>query len=53
MPKLYLNNETQVPTANFENLKPRPHVISALLNYSKSLKVNTLKNGKKVVLNLN
>jgi hypothetical protein len=53
MPKLYSNNEIQVPTSNFENLKPRAHVISTLLNYSKALKVNTLKNGKKVVLNLN
>jgi hypothetical protein len=53
MQKLYLNNQPQVSNSNFENLKPRLHVINNLLNYSKSLQVSTMKNGKKVALNLN
>jgi len=53
MQKLYLKNNSQVVTSNLENLKPRPHVITNLLNYSKSLQVSTMTNGKKVALNLN
>jgi hypothetical protein len=54
MPKLYSKNETVVQnTISSENLKPRLHVINTLLNYSKSLQVNTMKNGRKVALNMN
>jgi len=54
MPKLYLKNETLVQSSNSnENLKPRQHIIDTLLNYSKSLEINTMKNGKKVALILN
>lgn len=53
MPKLYSKHETLVHVTNSETLKPRPHVIANLLNYSKSLQVETMKGGKKVALNLN
>lgn len=54
MPKLYSKNETSVQLNQSENnLKPRLHVINALVNYSKSLQVKTMKNGKAVALNLN
>jgi hypothetical protein len=54
MQKLYLKHETQVQSAiTAESTKPRQHVITALLNYSKSLQVHHMKSGKKVALNMN
>ncbi len=54
MQKLYSKHETQVQSTNVtENTKPRPHVITALLNYSKSLQVHEMKSGKKVATTLN
>ncbi|MFN5832069.1 MAG: hypothetical protein ACK46R_15080 [Bacteroidota bacterium] len=53
MPKLYSKTENQVNVVSSEGLKPRAHIVSNLLNYSKSLQVETMTNGKKTVIHLN
>lgn len=53
MPKLYTKTENQVNAVAAQGIKPRAHIIANLLNYSKSLQVETLHNGKRTAIHLN
>jgi hypothetical protein len=53
MAKIYSSKKSNESTAESKELCPRPHVITNLLNYSKSLEVKSTTSGRKIGVILN